>query len=330
MRRLAIHFRTDSGRNPSTLHTVSLYQGRTSYHTFTADLQGDYTTREVAWDKGKTEVGVNVWVFNSPITVYPQTTIVLEVGFSGGIDSVVDNGEFVLISVEADFLTAPITGTSARPGNYPTVVPDPSAKPREASPTSIWPNGKAYLFKGPEYVRYDPKADKVDQGYPQPIAGNWPGFPPAFAAGVDASVVWNNKLVYFFKGTQYLRYNIAADRVDQGYPLPIAGHWPGLWEQDIDAAVVWPNGKAYFFKGPQYIRYDIATDKADAGYPAAIKDGWPGFPESFAQGIDRAVVWNNGKAYFFKGSEYIRYDIATDKADGGPSPIADNWPGFWK
>ena len=33
--------------------------------------------------------------------------------------------------------------------------------------------------------------------------------------------------------------------------------------------------------------------------------------------MDAAVTWNNRKAYFFRGSEYIRYDIATDRADPG-------------
>ena len=210
----------------------------------------------------------------------------------------------------------------------PIVVPGKHTPPPTTT-TSIWPNGKAYLFKGSQYVRYDPKADKADQGYPAPIAGNWPGFPPAFQEGVDAEVVWNHQKVYFFKGDQYLSYDIAADRVDPGCPLPIAGHWPGLWTDQIDAGVVWPNGKAYFFRGSQYVRYDIAKNKADPGYPADIKGGWPGFPASFAAGVDDAVVWNNGKAYFFKGSEYIRYDIAADKTDPGfPRPIAGNWRGL--
>jgi hypothetical protein len=95
--------------------------------------------------------------------------------------------------------------------------------------------------------------------------------------------------------------------------------------------VVWPNSKAYFFRGAQYIRYDIAKDKADPGYPRAIAGAWPGFPASFAAGVDAAVVWNNGKAYFFKGSDYIRYDIAADKTDAGyPKPIKGNWPGLFE
>ena len=216
------------------------------------------------------------------------------------------------------------------PAPKPPPIPVPEKHtPQPTTTTSIWPNGKAYLFNGSQYVRYDAKADKADQGYPAPIAGNWPGFPPAFQEGVDAEVVWNNQKVYFFKGDQFLRYDIATDRVDPGYPLPIAGHWPGLWTDHIDAGVVWPNGKAYFFHGSQYIRYDIATGKTDPGYPAEIKGGWPGFPASFAAGVDNAVVWNNGKAYFFKGSEYIRYDIAADKTDPGfPQSIAANWRGL--
>jgi len=206
-----------------------------------------------------------------------------------------------------------------------TVYPGP------VSPSSVWPNGKVYFFKGSQYARYDVKADRVDSGYPQPIQGLWPGFPASFAAGVNAEVVWGNGKTYFFKGSQYLRYDIAADRVDAGYPKPIAGAWPGLWAANIDAGVVWPNGKAYFFKGSQYMRYNIATDKVDPGYPKPIQGNWPGFPASFAAGVNAAVVWNNGKAYFFKGSEYIRYDIATDRVDAGyPQPIKNNWPGLWE
>ena len=39
---------------------------------------------------------------------------------------------------------------------------------------AVLPNGKIYLFRGHEYVRYsDENAEIVDQGYPKPIKGNW-------------------------------------------------------------------------------------------------------------------------------------------------------------
>ncbi len=192
-----------------------------------------------------------------------------------------------------------------------------------------WDNGKAYFFKGRQYVRYDIKTDRVDQGYPKPINNEtWPGVP--WFDGIDAAVNWGNGKAYFFKGGQYVRYDIKADRVDPGYPKPINNDtWPGVpWFDGIDAAVNWGNGKAYFFKGGQYVRYDIKADRVDPGYPKPINnDTWPGVP--WFDGIDAAVNWTNGKAYFFKGNSYIRFDLKADRTDHGyPKPINnENWPG---
>jgi hypothetical protein len=153
----------------------------------------------------------------------------------------------------------------------------------------------------------------------------------AFAASkypkITAAVLWNNGKAYFFVAGNYYRYDVAADRVDAGYPLPTAGNWPGMGSDLVDAAVMWNNGKAYFFSGNQYRRYDVAADRVDGGYPLPIAGNWPGL---WADGVDAAVVWNNGKAYFFKDDQYVRYDIAADKVDDGyPLPIAGNWPGLW-
>ncbi|MFI0404813.1 hemopexin repeat-containing protein [Actinomadura sp. 3N508] len=144
---------------------------------------------------------------------------------------------------------------------------------------------------------------------------------------VTAPVVWNNGKAYFFVAGNYYRYDIAIDKVDPGYPLPIEGNWGGLFPDRVDAGVMWPNGKAYFFRGSEYVRYDVAADQADPGYPLPINPNWPGL---WADGIDAGVVWPNGKAYFFRGSEYVRYDVAADQADPGyPLPINPNWPGLW-
>jgi matrix metalloproteinase-14 (membrane-inserted) len=91
-----------------------------------------------------------------------------------------------------------------------------------------WGNGKAYFFKGNQYIRYDIQHDRVDLGYPKPInAQTWPGM--IWTDGIDDAVMWNNNKVFFFKGNQFIRYDIAADRADPGYPKPIDNiTWPGL------------------------------------------------------------------------------------------------------
>jgi hypothetical protein len=139
---------------------------------------------------------------------------------------------------------------------------------------------KAYLIFGSRYVRYDAMADSVDPGYPKPIAGNWAGFSEiGFQDNLDAAAEWPNGKVYFFKGNQYARYDIAGNRIDSGYPLSIESQWAGFsaagLASDINAAVNWGNGKVYFFKGNQYLRYDIAADRIDDGFPRPIAAGWP-------------------------------------------------------
>ena len=144
---------------------------------------------------------------------------------------------------------------------------------------------------------------------------------------INCVILGVNSKVYFFEASQYYRYNLPGFEIDQNYPKPIKGNWPGVWESDVDSAVNWSNGKAYFFKGNEYTRYDFSTHKADSGYPKPISGNWPGL---WAGDIEAAVNWGNGKAYFFKGNEYIRYDLKADKADPGyPKPIAGNWPGLW-
>src|SRR6476469_566481 len=90
---------------------------------------------------------------------------------------------------------------------------------------------KVFFFFNDQYLRYDVAADRVDPGYPLPIAENWPGMAEAgFASDLDAAVNWGNGRAYFFKGSQYLRYDMTDDHVADGYPKPLAGNWPGFAE----------------------------------------------------------------------------------------------------
>ncbi len=195
--------------------------------------------------------------------------------------------------------------------------------------------GKAYFFEGDRYIRYDWATDTVDPGYPKNIAEwNLPsGFTGDFDAVLNGGGPYSGK-AYFFKGDQYVRYDWATDKVDPGYPKNIA-EWnlPSGFTGDFDAAIDGQSqfaGKAYFFEGDQYIRYDWATDKVDPGYPKNIAE-W-NLPSGFTGDFDAVLNGGgpySGKAYFFKGNQYVRYDWAADKADPGyPKPISGNWDGI--
>jgi hypothetical protein len=94
-------------------------------------------------------------------------------------------------------------------------------------------NGKAYFFKGDKVARFDVAADRIDDGYPHPIATDFPGFPAAFNAKFDAIGAWpaDSTLpgsAFVFTGTEYVRFNRATNKPDNGYPLPFAPYWRGV------------------------------------------------------------------------------------------------------
>ena len=198
--------------------------------------------------------------------------------------------------------------------------------------------GKAYLFKGADYLRYDYGEDLPDPDYPRTIAGAWRDLPAGFTRDLDAAVNGQASFagkLYLFKGGEYARYDWAADRADPGYPKPIAGAWrdlPAAFTANLDAAVSGKGpfaGKAYLFKGSQYVRYDWAADRADPGYPKPIAGAWPGLPTGFTANLQAALNGQrsfDGKLYLFKGADYARYDWAADRGDTGyPLPIEFNW-----
>lgn len=201
--------------------------------------------------------------------------------------------------------------------------------------------GKAYFFRGDLYIRYDMMRDKMDPGYPRKTKQSFTGWPSRFLETVDAALVGEGQYkgkIYFFSADEYIRYDIAQKRVANGFPKRISGNWGGMpydFAQGIDAAVSGQGplkGKAFFFKGDRYIRYDWATDRIDPGYPKGISGRWPGMPYAFTTGIDAAINGtgaSQGKVYFFKGDQYIRYDWAKDKTDPGyPKPVKGNWYGI--
>jgi hypothetical protein len=179
----------------------------------------------------------------------------------------------------------------------------------------------AYFFKGDQYIKYDWQQDKPVEGYPQQLSA-WK-LPSNFQSNIDAafngSGAYEGK-AYFFKDTEYVRYDWATGAPDEGYPKPIAAwNFPESFSNGIDAALEGignNSNKIYFFKNNQYIRYNLNSDTTDDGYPLSI-DAWS-VKEDFTTGVDAVINGKEaylGKAYFFKGDAYMRYDWATDTCD---------------
>ena len=81
---------------------------------------------------------------------------------------------------------------------------------------------------------------------------------------------------YFFKGSQYSRFNVDTNRVDPGYPKPISRGFPGVFESGLDAVTPWPGGKMFFFKDSRVHLWDLAARKCRSRLPEEDRHGLSG------------------------------------------------------
>lgn len=205
-----------------------------------------------------------------------------------------------------------------------------------------WNDDTGYFFAGDRYYRYNYRDDKVDAGYPQPIAGNWAGL-ERFSGGardIDDVLEVSGSKLYFFKGSQYIRYNLTTgDKADKNYPIDVSGAtWSGVqqWPLGLDAAVKRNNSIAYLFNGGEYVRYNLITDKAESGYPRPV-DGatWPGLTGFVEAGTAFATpaltaAERNGQPLarnFYgtvpAGATSVEVELRFEKGSGAGFPFAD-------
>lgn len=126
------------------------------------------------------------------------------------------------------------------------------------------------------------------------ISQGWPGL---FPCGITSAFVYPNGKAYFFSGSQYIRWDVENDRVDQAArDIAAPGAWPGI-PGGARAAFVW-NNAVYFFHGSQYYRFSIKNNTVDAGYPLPINraDTWPGV---WQDGVDAAYFEQSSNSFYF-------------------------------
>lgn len=158
------------------------------------------------------------------------------------------------------------------------------------------PRGKVYFFLGDgRYLRYDTRDTRVDPGYPKVINdANWPGM-GRYGAMVTDALNWpGDKVQFFLSNGTYLRYDMVANRLDEGYPKPVNDNtWPGLgpYVGSVTSMLRWNDNAVYFFTANgEYLRYNIQNDRVDSGYPQRINDRtWPGMGDVFGRHRRRAM-----------------------------------------
>jgi uncharacterized protein involved in tellurium resistance len=146
---------------------------------------------------------------------------------------------------------------------------------------------------------------------------------------IDAALNAGDGKVYFFIGDKIVRYDVATDKTDKGYPVPIETEWVGLYPSDINAAVLWANGMAYFFKDEAYMRSTIKTKKVSENFVRPIAEGWKTLP--WKDKMDAVVVVNDEFAYWFKGNLCQKTNFKGQvKCIDEPKKITEYFPGVWE
>ena len=199
----------------------------------------------------------------------------------------------------------------------------------------ITSDSKVFFFKDGEYVRHLNSKNAADEGYPKRITNEtWPGLAP-YAAQIDAAFTMANHTFFFLSDGTYLKYDLANDRLLDGYPRPINDQtWPGLgaYARQIDAAVAYDSNHIYFFlTNGQYVLYQLDLDRVLDGYPKSLDSSeWKPLRASPESHIRAVVPWGMSKIFLYTADqEYYRFDRSNRTIDSGyPRRMNEaNWEG---
>ncbi|XP_055770561.1 matrix metallopeptidase-21-like, partial [Salvelinus fontinalis] len=172
-----------------------------------------------------------------------------------------------------------------------------------------------YFMRDGWYWLYENRTNRTRYGDPVALQMGWHGIP---TDGVDACVhVWNRNTdaVYFFKGTQYWRYDDDNDQVltvdPEGhlYPRLISEGFPGV-PSPIDTAFYDRRDyHIYFFKGTYVYVFDVTANRLAPGFPRKITAVFPAVVSGDHPGgnIDAAYFsYTHNAVFLFKETQFWR------------------------
>ncbi|GCB71578.1 matrix metallopeptidase-21 [Scyliorhinus torazame] len=137
-----------------------------------------------------------------------------------------------------------------------------------------------YFFRNELYWLYENRNNRTRYGDPISISVGWQGIP---SGSIDAFVhiwTWTLDVIYFFKGTQFWRYDNENDQTytedaeGDKYPKLISEGFPGV-QGPIDTAFYHNRDQnIYFFKGSNVVIFNVNTNQIN-GHPKRIIDVFP-------------------------------------------------------
>nr|Q90YC2.1 RecName: Full=Matrix metalloproteinase-21; Short=MMP-21; Flags: Precursor [Cynops pyrrhogaster]BAB62075.1 matrix metalloproteinase-21 [Cynops pyrrhogaster] len=177
-----------------------------------------------------------------------------------------------------------------------------------------------YFFRNAWYWLYENRKNRTRYGDPVTVSLGWHGIP---AEGIDAFVhvwTWTEDATYFFKGTQYWRYDSENDQAyikdAQGnqYPRLISEGFPKIPSPINTAFFDRRDQFIYFFKDAHVYAFDVKRNMVANHYPKRIIDVFPAVVRNnhpFGN-IDAAYyAYTHNSIFLFKGKEY--WKVVSDK-----------------
>ncbi|XP_067879381.1 matrix metalloproteinase-21-like isoform X2 [Heterodontus francisci] len=186
-----------------------------------------------------------------------------------------------------------------------------------------------YFFRDSWYWMYENRNNRTRYGDPLPICSGWRGIP---AAGIDAFVhvcTWSKEAAYFFKGTQYWRYDHLNDRAytedphGVRYPKLISQGFPGI-SGPINAALFDRRDQCiYFFKESMVTAFNVNTNRRVTGYPKRIIEVFPPLVlgDHPMSNLDAVYYsYTHRATFFFKGIYFWRVTNRLDRVTNPSVP----------
>ncbi|XP_034777749.2 matrix metallopeptidase-21 [Acipenser ruthenus] len=167
-----------------------------------------------------------------------------------------------------------------------------------------------YFLRDSWYWLYENRNNRTRYGDPIALQVGWHGIPSDGIDGFAHVWTWRIDAVYFFKGTQYWRYDSENDQAytedpeGHKYPRLISEGFPGI-PSPIDTVFYDRRDyKMYFFKDSLVHAFDVNKNQKDSGFPKRITDVFPAVvPNDHPAGNLDAVYFSytHNSVFFFKG-----------------------------